>query len=128
LLSASAIPPPDKSGVAVVAVQQNSSTTLAVITRCGTLLLSLKDELDVSTAELVMNFTKAFMGEQPNMDVMDESQSDRIVELEEVQKLLYVLHEIASESDEAETVRIALVALTTTKVGQTYMRENPIKL
>lgn len=75
-----------------------------------------------------MSFTKAFMGEQPNMEVMDESQSDRIVELEEVQKLLYVLHEIASESDEAETVRIALVALTTTKVGQTYMRENPIKL
>lgn len=131
LLSACATPPADRNGAVGVVVQQSSDSTLALITPCGTLLLSLKVALDVSTAELVMSFTKAFMEGARDMDnpiSSDQASASRIGELEEQEKLLYTLREIAETSEDAESVRVAFIALTTTVVGQSYMRENPIKL
>lgn len=124
LLSASAMPPVEKSGAGVVVAPQDFCSTMAIITPCGTLLLSLKVELDAFSAELVMSFTKVFMEGVPEVD----TQPGRIKELEEVQRLLYALREIAENSEDAESVRVAFSTLTDTSVGQSYMRENPIKL
>ena len=54
--------------------------------------------------------------------------STRIEELEDTQKLIYTLREIAETSEDPDSVRVAFIALTTTAVGQAYLRENPIKL
>lgn len=56
------------------------------------------------------------------------TQAARIGELEEQEKLLYALREIAETSEDAESCRVAFIALTTTTAGQSYIRENPIKL
>jgi hypothetical protein len=131
LLSASAILPPEKNGVGVVVVQPDSSTSLVVTTPYGMLLLSFEDELDVYSAELLMTFIKARTERVLEMDDViteDEARHRRLKELEDTEKLLYTLREIAETSEDAESVRIAFIALTTTGIGQAYIRENPIKL
>jgi hypothetical protein len=131
LLSAYAILPPARSGAGVVAAQPSSGSTLVVITPYGMLLLSFEDELDATSAELVMSFTKGFTEGPPDMDnpiSADQAHADRINELEDQEKLLYALREIAETSEDAESVRVAFIALSTTTVGSTYIRENPIKL
>ena len=131
LLSGYAMPPADKNGAVGVGVLPSSDGTMALITPYGTLLLLLKDELDAFSAELVMNFTKGFMGGPVNMDnpiSSDQADASRIGQLEEEEKLLYTLREIAETSEDAESVRVAFIALTTTDVGQAYLRGNPIKL
>lgn len=125
------MPPADRSGAVGVGVLQSSGGTLMLITPYGTLLLSLKDELDAFSAELVMSFTKGFMGGPDSMDnpiISTDADLSRIGQLEEEEKLLYTLREIAETSEDAESVRVAFIALTTTAVGQAYLRENPIKL
>lgn len=58
----------------------------------------------------------------------EEADENRLNELEDTQKLLYALREIAETSEDAESVRVAFIALSTTAIGSTYLRENPIKL
>ena len=135
LQSAFAMPPTEKNGAVGVVAQPCSGTTLVVITPYGTLLLSYEGELDVTSAELVMNFTKGFTGGAPdmaNISPMDNPISHdataRISELEDIEKLLYALREIAETSEDAESVRVAFISLSTTDVGQTYLKGNPIKL
>ena len=136
LLTAYAMPPADRSGAVGVGALQSSDITLVIITRCGTLLLSLREELDVFTVELVMNFTRGFMEGPPDMSESDipvavdyhTQAATRIGELEEQEKLMYALREIAETSEDAESVRVAFIALSTTTAGQTYLRGNPIKL
>lgn len=41
---------------------------------------------------------------------------------------LQTLHTIVCESDEPETVRSALAALTNTEAGLDYLRMNPIRI
>jgi hypothetical protein len=41
-------------------------------------------------------------------------------------RLLTALHEIASDSDEGETVRTAMAALTSTTVGLNYIVTHPL--
>lgn len=43
-------------------------------------------------------------------------------------KLVEALHEIASTSDDANTVRVAVAALTTTQSGLAFLQVNPIKM
>lgn len=131
LLSACAIPPTEKSGAAGVVVQPSSCTTAAVITPYGTLLLSYEDELDATSAELLTSFIRGFTEGPPEMQSDNPISADeynRINELEDQEKLLYALREIAETSEDAESVRVAFIALSTTTIGQTYIRENPIKL
>lgn len=44
----------------------------------------------------------------------------------EVDTLLEALHEIACTSEEAETVRVAVSALTGTSQGREYLAKNPL--
>lgn len=121
--------------MAVVAGLPSSNTTLAVTTPYGTLLLSFEDELDATSAELLTSFIRGltegahdvagFPGESPSEG---DAHTARINELEDIEKLLYALREIAETSEDAESVRVAFIALSTTTVGSTYIRENPIKL
>lgn len=132
LQSAFAMPPTERNGAVAVVAQPCSGTTLVVITPYGTLLLSYEGELDVTSAELVMSFTKGFMGGAPDMQGIENPISHdataRISELEDIEKLLYALREIAETSEDAESVRVAFISLSTTDVGQTYLKGNPIKL
>lgn len=57
-----------------------------------------------------------------------QSEAARVDELEEQELLLYALGEIAEESADAESVRVAFIALTTTNIGKSYLEGNPIKL
>lgn len=131
LLSAFAMPPTEKNGAVAVVAQPCSGTTLMVITPYGTLLLSYEDELDATSAELLTSFTKGRMEGVRNVDMTaDEADAhaSRINELEDIEKLMYALREIAETSEDAESVRVAFIALSTTTIGQTYLRENPIRL
>lgn len=141
-----AMPPRGRNGADAVVVQHDSNTTLVVIMPYGTLLLSLQEELDAFSAELATNFIRTFMERWANMAEVptDRSQfpptskigyapnpisSDgRLQELEENEKLLYALREIAETSDDAESVRVAFIALSTTTIGQAYLKGNPIRL
>ncbi|AZS06615.1 hypothetical protein SEA_JACOREN57_49 [Mycobacterium phage JacoRen57] len=129
--------------MAGVVVQRTSGTTVELITPYGTLLLSCSDELDASSVELLMSFTKELTAGAHDMiyDVDDNgiqksvdyhtqipTESQRIDELEEVNKLLYTLREIAETSEDAESVRVAFIALSTTNVGRGYLEGNPIGL
>ncbi|QXN76659.1 hypothetical protein [Mycobacterium phage Maco6] len=60
------------------------------------------------------------------MDDMMESQ--RLQELEDTELLLYALHELASSSNDAESVRVAFAALTSTSLGLNYLKGHPITL
>ena len=64
------------------------------------------------------------------MDIMtvDQAEANRLDELEDIEKLLLVVHEIAETSEDAESVRLAFVALTSTKLGRDYLEEHPIPL
>lgn len=132
LLTACAMPLPDRNGVAGAVVLPSSETTLLVTTPYGMLLLLLNTELDVSFAVSLMSFIRART--EGAHDIMDNvtagpfENTHRIGELEEQEKLLYTLHEIAETSEDAESVRTAFIALTQTTIGQTYLREHPIKL
>lgn len=55
-------------------------------------------------------------------------EDDRVGELMDIEMLLSALHDIANESNDAESVRSAMSALTNTKVGNTFLRANPIKM
>ena len=46
--------------------------------------------------------------------------------MSEVDTLLEALHEIACTSEEAETVRVAVSALTGTSQGREYLAKNPL--
>lgn len=78
----------------------------------------------------------ALMGGQRDMiqnegrNVMDvnEHEALRLNELEDIEKLLLVVHEIAETSEDAESVRLAFCALTSTKLGRDYLEEHPIPL
>lgn len=128
------MPRPVKSGAVVAGVQLDSGSTVVVTMPYGTLLLLFEDELDVSSVESLTSFIKAHtVGTE--YDTMGEVTAGpfnenvgRITELEESNQLLYALHEIAETSEDAESVRVAFIALTNTQVGQSYLRENPIKL
>lgn len=141
LLSAYAMPPTARSGAVAVVAPPSSGSTLVLTTRYGTLLLSLRDELDVSTAESVMSFTRGYTGEASE-DMMRDVNTDnpmsagakgmadanRVGELEEQEKMLYALREIAESSEDAESVRVAFIVLSTTSIGRMYLEGNPIKL
>lgn len=43
-------------------------------------------------------------------------------------KLVEALHEIASTSEDANTVRVAVAALTTTQTGLSFLQVNPIRM
>lgn len=138
LQSAYAILPPARNGVGVVGAQPSSGSTIMVITPYGMLLLSFQDELDATSAVWLTSFIKERTeGVRDTMTVMDNPRSadninraetTRLGELEDTQKLLYSLREIAETSEDPESVRVAFIALTTTAQGQSYLRENPIKL
>jgi hypothetical protein len=123
---------PAKNGAAAAVVQQSLGSTVVVTTRYGMLLVLFRFGLDATTAESVMNFIKGFMGEQgdtmSNVMTVDEVEHARVVELEDQQRLLYALREIAENSDDAEAVKVALVTLATTTIGASYLKENPITL
>ena len=59
---------------------------------------------------------------------VNEAQAQRLDELEDIEKLLLVIHEIAETSEDAESVRLAFVALTSTKLGRDYLTDHPIPL
>lgn len=125
------MPPTEKNGAVAVVAQPCSGTTLLVITPYGTLLLSYEDELDVSSVELLTSFIKGLTEGAPEVNGDNPISADhtaRINELEDQEKLLYALREIAETSDDPESVRVAFISLSTTTAGQTYLRENPIKL
>lgn len=135
LLNACAMPLPDKSGAGAVVALQSSECMLMVTTPFGMLLLSLDTELDVSTVVSLMSFIKErtegardTMGNVHNIDNPISADQNRLEELEDQEKLLYSLREIAETSEDAESVRVAFIALTTTDVGTSYIRDNPIKL
>lgn len=136
LQNACAMPLPERNGAAAVVVQLYSGSMLTVITPYAMLLLSLDTELDASTAVSLMNFIRArtegardtIVTVDDNVITVGQADANRIGELEEQEKLLYTLREIAETSEDAESVRVAFIALTTTEVGKSYMRENPIKL
>lgn len=131
LLNAYAIPLQDKSGAVGVVALPPGGTTLHVITPYGTLLLLLQDELDASSAASVTSFIKVLTGGSdmmPGIGQNPTSAENRIAELEEVEKFMYCLREIAETSEDAESVRVAFLALTSTTIGTSYLKENPIKL
>lgn len=66
--------------------------------------------------------------ERSNVMDVTEAESLRLNELEDIEKLLQVIHEIAECSDDAESVRLAFTALTGTKLGRDYLAEHPIPL
>jgi hypothetical protein len=43
-------------------------------------------------------------------------------------RFLQALHEVVSDSEEPETIRVALSALTSSNAGIEYLRMNPIKI
>ena len=61
-------------------------------------------------------------------DNMELAESQRLQELEDTELLLQALHELASSSNDAESVRVAFAALTSTSLGQTYLKGHPITL
>ena len=48
--------------------------------------------------------------------------------MEDQLKMLEALYEIAMSSNEAEMVRVAVQALTSTQAGMTFLQTHPIKL
>lgn len=134
LLSAYAILPPARSGAGVVAVQPDSGSTLVVITPYGMLLLSFEDELDASSAASLTSFIKKHTeGARDTMTAVSDNpisadEVNRLGELEDTEKLLYALREVAETSEDAESVRVAFIALYSTELGKNYMRENQIRL
>ncbi len=129
LQNAYAMPLPDKNGAVAVVVQQSFEATLTVITPYGMLLLSLDIELDASSvASLMSSIKERTEGACDIMEGVALENTHRLGELEDQEKLLYTLREIAETSEDAEPVRVALIALTTTSTGQIYRRDNPIKL
>ena len=136
---ASAIQPVDMSGAVAVVVPPSSEYTVVLITRSGMLQLSSPTAVDASTAASLKNFMTESMGgardmmspeRRINMDIMtvDQAEANRLDELEDIEKLLLVVHEIAETSEDAESVRLAFVALTSTKLGRDYLEEHPIPL
>lgn len=147
------MPPLARNGAEGVVVLQSSGFTVVVTTPYGMLLLSCTDELDASSVGLVTSSIKEYTegqvkqmaeGQMPasakrgvirgvqypdiHEEVMSVEDHDRMGELEDTQTLLYSLREIAETSEDAESVRVAFIALTTTASGQAYMEGNPIKL
>lgn len=58
----------------------------------------------------------------------DETAVGAAVMMSEQLRMLEALHQIAMESADAETVRVAMVALTSTEAGLRYLRANPLIL
>lgn len=58
----------------------------------------------------------------------DEAAVGAAVMMSEQLRMLEALHQIAMESGDAETVRVAMVALTSTEAGLRYLRANPLIL
>lgn len=136
---ASAIQPVDMSGAVAVVVPPSSEHTVVLITRSGMLQLSSPTEIDASTAVSLKNFMTESMGglrdmmspeRRIDMDAItvNEAEAMRLDELEDIEKLLLVIHEIAETSEDAESVRLAFVALTSTKLGRDYLEDHPIPL
>lgn len=136
---ASATQPVDMSGAVAVVVPPSSEHTVVLITRSGMLQLSSPTAVDASTAASLKNFMMESMGgardmigpeRRIDMDAItvNEAQAQRLDELEDIEKLLLVIHEIAETSEDAESVRLAFVALTSTKLGRDYLTDHPIPL
>lgn len=58
---------------------------------------------------------------------MDEVK-DPVGMQQEMLVMVQALHEIVSSSSDAETVRLALSALTSTDAGMSYLRTNPVTI
>lgn len=59
---------------------------------------------------------------------VDQAEANRLGELEDIEKLLLVIHEIAETSEDAESVRLAFTALVSTKLGKNFLEDHPIPL
>jgi len=60
--------------------------------------------------------------------MMSGQQQDSAQQSGEVYVMMQALWNIAQTSDDAETVRMAVQALTSTEAGQAYIRVNPMVL
>ena len=136
---ASATQPVDMSGAVAVVVPPSSEHTVVLITRYGMLQLSSPTDVDASTAASLKNFMTESMGgprdmigpeRRINMDAItvDQAEANRLGELEDIEKLLLVIHEIAETSEDAESVRLAFTALVSTKLGKNFLEDHPITL
>ena len=67
-------------------------------------------------------------GERRDVMDIDQAEANRLDELEDIEKLLLVIHEIAETSEDAESVRLAFCALTSTQLGKRYLEEHLITI
>lgn len=136
---ASAIQPVDMSGAVAVVVPPSSEYTVVLITRSGMLQLSSPTAVDASTAASLKSSMMASTGgprdmigpeRRINMDAItvDQAEANRLGELEDIEKLLLVIHEIAETSEDAESVRLAFTALVSTELGKQFLEDHPITL
>lgn len=59
----------------------------------------------------------------------DESMTrNQSIMMDDCVRMLEALHQIAMESQEAEMVRVAVMALTSTHAGRAHLQTNPIIL
>lgn len=125
LQNAYAMPLRVTSGVDVVVVPPFLDSTATVITPFGMLLLQLHGALDATTAASLTTFIKEYTEGLVNMD---DTERTRVEELEEQALLLSTLHSIATESRDAESVRMAYAGLLGTDSGRKYLSERQYKL
>ena len=125
LVNAYAMPLRVTSGADVAVVPPLLDSTATVITPFGMLLLQLHGVLDATTAVSLTTFIKEYTGGLVNMD---DTERTRVEELEEQALLLSTLHSIATESRDAESVRMAYAGLLGTDSGRKYLSERQYKL
>ena len=125
LLCAYAMPLRVTNGADVVVVPPFLDSTATVITPFGMLLLQLRGVLDATTAASLTTFIKEHTEGLVNMD---DTERTRVEELEEQALLLSTLHSIATESRDAESVRMAYAGLLGTDSGRKYLSERQYKL
>lgn len=113
------------SGADVAVVPPLLDDTGTVITPFGMLLLSLRTSADVTTAESLTTFIKEYTERLVNMPPEEQS---RLQELEDQTLLISTLHSIATESRDAESVRMAYAGLLGTEAGRKYLEERKYQL
>ncbi len=69
-----------------------------------------------------------FRGDNIRETTATQAEVNRINELEDIEVFLQVIHEVAASSEDPESVRIAFIALTSTKLGSDYLKAKPIRL
>ena len=125
LVNAYAMPLRVTSGADVAVVPPYFSRTVYATTPFGTLLLSLRTSADVTTAESLTTFIKEYTERLVNMPPEEQS---RLQELEDQTLLISTLHSIATESRDAESVRMAYAGLLGTESGRKYLEERKYQL